>query len=169
MGLFNFSSGPKCEVTITSIEKQDPSEAVFPVTDSVIKGQFTVRGLADCTVLSHRITVSAASPGTLIVSGRRIDQEFVLADETHDKTTEIIGMDYRWPYKLKKEDEREDGFCLIDFSIEEKMISQYREYPSVKAMLDDPDLYFFIKIRIQISGEKEPVETAVRFTVVSQQ
>src|SRR5689334_14798991 len=62
MGLFDkakaFVGGKgMANVTITVIERQPAESAVFPVTDSVLKGTMVIEALKDCTLLATKYEI----------------------------------------------------------------------------------------------------------------
>ena len=111
MGFFdkakNFLGGHGVKVEITRIERQVPSEARMPMTDTVVKGTARITTEKDCTVLAHKFEFVAK------YKKDDIEQELVLATDKHDSSTDIIGGDIKWPYELAAGKVVEDPFMVM--------------------------------------------------------
>jgi len=111
MGFFdkakNFLGGHGVKVEITRVERQVPSEARMPMTDTVVKGTARIATEKDCTVLAHKFEFVAK------YKKDDIEQELVLATDKHDSSTDIIGGDIKWPYELAGGKSVEDPFMVM--------------------------------------------------------
>jgi hypothetical protein len=118
-----FMGGHGVKVELTRIERQDPSSARFPVTDSVFKCNCLVTAEKDAVVLKH---VARLMVNVIWTDGS--ENIRTLSEEVHDSSTDIIGADIKWPYELKAGQSKEDGFVLSDIDL-----------PAMLAKLDVPD------------------------------
>lgn len=112
MGFFdkakNFMGGHGVKVEITRVERQAPSEAQMPMTDTVVKGTARVFTEKDCTVLAHKFE--------FVIKYRNaegVELEKVIATDKHDSGTDIIGGDIKWPYELAGGRSVEDPFMVM--------------------------------------------------------
>ncbi len=142
-----------CKVEITSLEKQAPGEAVFPVGDSVFKGNFKVTATKPCTILAHKVEICVTKKHA---DGR--EELVVLGDDRHDEKNQVFGLDYQWPYDMKAGDSKEDGFCVTSLDL-----------PAVLAKLgsaaDASNLTWFVKVSADVKGTPMDADAKATFKV----
>ncbi len=111
MGFFDkakkFLGGHGAKVELTRIERQPPSDAQMPLTDTVIKGNLEVTTDQDCHVLEHVFEFAA-----IYDNDEGVKQTHVLGRDSHDASTDIIGGDLKWPYDLAAGETAKDGFLI---------------------------------------------------------
>ena len=149
MGFFdkakNFLSGYGLKVEFTRLEKQDPQYVTFPVTDSVFKGNYKVTAEKDCIVLKHIHKLLLQRTNS---NGET--NELELSTDIHDETTDIIGADIKWPYPLKGNESKDDGFVLLNVDIPSAITEL--GYPNIAQAIDDPNLKLICKVVADVKG-----------------
>jgi hypothetical protein len=112
MGFFDkakhFMGGHGVKVEIVKIERQAPSEARMPMTDTVVKGTCRIVTEKDCNVLAHTFEFVVKHKNK-----EGIDTEQVIARDRHDEKDDIMGGSIKWPYDLPANTPIEDPFSMI--------------------------------------------------------
>lgn len=161
MGLFSkgkdLLGGKGVTVEFTRLERQDPATASFPVTDSVFKGNYVVKADKDAVILKHkhRAYIALARNG--------YDDEHPLSSSVHDKRTDIIGADIKWPYKIKAGETKQDGFLISDIDI--PAVLQRIGIYDPNVAVHDPSIRLVIEVVADVKGSpfdpKAKVEVAL--------
>ena len=150
-------------VTATEIERQtpdanNPAAVQFPITDSVVKGRFTVQGEKEVTILSHTVEVYAAICDE---TGEDNEREILLASDTVKE--QIIGSDLAFPYVLQPGQTIEDSFCVIEVDVVKAL--EELEYDDEDEALGDDSLYLFVRIIADVKGTPMDAETEVEMAL----
>ena len=151
MGLFG--KGKAVTVELTRLERQDPGTARFPVTDSVFKGNYLVKADKPAVVLKHK------HRAYLKVNRDGFDDEYPLSYDVHDKRTDIIGADIKWPYELAAGQSKEDGFILSDIDIPGQLAKLGYHDPNMA--VGNPAIRLVIEVVADVKGSPfDPKVTA---------
>lgn len=148
MGFFDkvkhFVGGHGVKAAITEIERQNPQEARFPVSDTVLKFRVEVEGEKEATVLAHVFSLYAERKGE--TNPRLIE----VASERHDEKTDIYGSRVKWPYQLKPGEAVEDGCCITDVNLTKAL--QEMGVTDVRAALNDSSYEFYVQFTADVQG-----------------
>jgi hypothetical protein len=161
MGLFDkakgFFGGHGVTVELTKLERQDPAAARFPITDSVFKGNYTVKADKESVVLKHvhRAILRIDRPDG------GYDEHF-LSENTHDHRTDIIGADIKWPYTLAAGESKSDGFILMDIDIPAYL--RKAGFHSPNQAVGNPNVKLMIEVIADVKGS--PFDPKATATVV---
>jgi hypothetical protein len=140
----HFAGGHGVKASITTIERQNPQEARYPVTDSVLKFQVEVEGEKEATILAHVFTLYAERKGE--TNPRLIE----VASERHDEKTDIYGSRVKWPYQLKPGEAVQDGCCITNVDLTKAL--QEMGVSDVRAALNDASYEFYVKFTADVQG-----------------
>jgi hypothetical protein len=133
-GAFNIGG---VKVKITNVESP------FPIQDSVIKGNFEMVSGADHEILSAT-TKFIAERKVEDDEGKESTEELVLGQNVSDKDHEVIGRPFQYPCTIKKDETKQDGFCLVmDRSVDEALSREGWSYIGTK---------FFICVEADVKG-----------------
>lgn len=132
-GAFNIGG---VKVKITNVESP------FPIKDSVIKGNFEMISGADHEILSVT-TLFIAERNIRTDDGDTLDR-FVLGKVVDDKNHEVIGRSFQYPCSIKKDETKQDGFCLVmDRSVDEALSREGWDYVGTR---------FYIFVEADVKG-----------------
>lgn len=136
----HFLGGHGVKVKHTDIERQDPNQVSMPMTDSVVKGKFSVSAEKDCEVLSMKASFLAE----FIHPDGRVEEVVLGADTFPDPYTSRSDDMLKYPYKLKGGAEQEDFF----------IISMQQDIPSLLSSKNWPKekVRFFVKTMVDVKG-----------------
>ena len=140
----HFAGGHGVKASITAIERQDPQDARYPVTDSVMKFQVEVEGEKEATVLAHVFSLYAERKGE--TNPRLIE----VASERHDEKTDIYGSRVKWPYQLKPGEAVQDGCCITNVDLATALLEMGDS--DVRAALHDSSYAFYVKFTADGQG-----------------
>jgi len=150
--LKHFAGGHGVKSQITRIENQDPEGATFPVGDSVMKFNVLVTAEKDeVTILKHDYEVWIER--TKEEDGRCE----LIARDTHDKETDIIGADIKWPYVLAAGETAEDGCCIGDVDVKQAMKKLDIE------SIEDAEYRFYVRFIADVKGS--PLDSTVEASI----
>lgn len=159
MGFFdkakNFVGGSSMvTVEFIDVERQAPSDAKFPIQDSVCKGRYRITAAKDCTVLRHIAQFRTRWPekdGTLGT---------MHSESIYDEKNQVIGAPYQFPYNMKVGDTMDAGFLVSDIDIK-KFLSKSYGVGSLR-----PEIECFIKVIVDVKGSPFDPEFEVKLQVV---
>lgn len=153
----HFAGGHGVKARITTVERQDPQGAVFPLTDSVMKFNVEIEGEKEATVLAHdfEVWIERTTEGN-----QRIVQ---VASDRHDQSTDIIGADLKWPYVITPGQPITDGCCIGDVDLTAAL--RKMDVSDPLAALHNPDYRFFVKFVADVKGSPMDAEATSDFTV----
>lgn len=161
MGLWDkiklFFGGHGVEATLTEVEGQNPNHVEFCISDSVVKGSVQVTGTKEVEILAHEYEVYAEC---LLEDEERV---ILVAEDRHDKTTDIIGGDIKWPYTLKPGQVIEDSFCIVNVDMEEAL-NEMGIYDT-DYVIDHPYYRFYVKFSADVKGTALDAESEVDLIV----
>ncbi len=152
--------GHGVKVEAVSVERQPvDGDIVFPLTDSVIKGQFKITFSSSQEVLSHvtEFVLQRRHP-----DGR--DEPIVLGVDRHDAAHPVYGAQVAPPYTARPGQVVESGFCITDVDIPNTLMKLGYLTPGL-ALADD-DLSFYVRVTADVKGTildadvKVPIEIA---------
>lgn len=151
----HFVGGHGVKSSITRIERQDPSSATFPITDTVMKFNVEVTGDKEVIILNHQfeVWIERTEP-----ENERI---ISVAEDTHDESTDIIGGDVKWPYTLSPGQVVKDGCCITDVEIDKTLREIGVSDP--RSIIDNPHYRFFVKFTADVKGS--PMDAEAEFDV----
>lgn len=151
----NFAGGASMvKVEFLDIERQSPSNAQLPITDSVVKGRYRITAEKDCTVLRHLAQFRTRLPekdGTLGT---------MHAEDINDEKNQIIGAPYQFPYNMKAGDTMEATFLIHDLDIRKFLHSSYGS----GAM--QPQIEAFVKVIVDVKGSPFDPEFEQKIQIV---
>jgi hypothetical protein len=147
------------QLVIHKIERQELTDVRFPITDSVIKGNFRVIGVGAARVIAHQIEflaqVALATGGVQnLALGRCVD----------DERKKILG-GLSWPYELIAGQEVWGTFLISDVDIVGKLTKL--GFATAEAVLAATNLTFTIRIALQIEGDETPPVAEAKIHVVA--
>jgi len=164
MGFFdkakNFLGGHCVKVEITKIERQAPSEARMPMTDTVVKGTCRITTEKDCTVLAHKFEFVAK------YKKDDLEQEHVLARDEHNASTDIIGGDIKWPYELAAGKVVEDPFMVM---MDDNILTQIRrlEMGNPIELIQQGRVKFYLRAIADVKGSPFDPKGDAELTIVT--
>lgn len=136
MGFFdkakNFMGGHGVKVRHTIIERQDPTAATLPLTDSVVKGKFEVTADKPCTVLSMKAEVYLEAKHS---DGR---EEIIALGEDVFPAPHVHRQDdmVKYPYELAAGASVEDFFIIsMDTTIPDALAKRHLSADKVKLVI----------------------------------
>jgi hypothetical protein len=149
---------PLCSLEITRVEKQEPGNVKFPVTDSVFKGNFRITALKPCKVISHRFALRAEK-----LNKHGYHDEIYITEEIHDESSDIGGMTYKWPYKMAEGESQIDGCCIIQLDLLKEL--KPFGYKNKSQIINDKDLTMYFIVSAKVKGRSEEYEARTTFTL----
>ena len=160
MGLFDaakrFTGGKNlAAVQITTIERNDPAEAFFPLNDSVLKGKMLVTAKEGCEVLATKYE--------LFVRNGKNEQSVAKGFDPEPNTS--YSDDYpKFPVKLAAGESFDMGFIVSNVDVR-RALAQAGMINSDKA-IGNPDVQFIVRCIADVKGSPfDPsAEVAVRLT-----
>jgi len=164
MGFFdkakNFLGGHGVKVEITRIERQAPSEARMPMTDTVVKGTCRITTEKDCIVLAHKFEFLAK------YKKEDLEQEHVFARDQHDASTDIIGGDIKWPYDLAAGKSVEDPFMVM---MDDNILTQLRRlgFGNPVEAIQKGEVQFFLRAIADVKGSPFDPKGDAALTIVT--
>jgi hypothetical protein len=139
-----FFGGHGVTAEFTEIEGQSVrGDVYFPVTDTVLKGHVRITGTKEVTILSHDYEV-------YLEENDEDGESVLVAEDSHDASTDIIGGDLTWPYTLKPGDVIEDSFCITDVDLEEACAQLGIDDPYY--VVDHSYYRFYVKFTADVKG-----------------
>jgi len=134
--------GHQVSVKMTEVEKQTPGEAVFPITDTVMKFHVEITGKKTVTVTEHVFQV--------FLKNKKTEKEVLVAEENVDQDTEIIGAPYTLPYTLHPDKPVTDNCCMIEVDVEKAL--EKMNVSADQALGDNSPVSFFVRFTARIKG-----------------
>ncbi len=153
MGLFDKAKayvGGKgmANVTITVIERQPAESAVFPVTDSVLKGTMVIEALKDCTLLATKYEIWLNIKGDVGEAGGSPDP-LVAAEGPGPDTSDNDGC-LKLPCEMKAGQVIEQPWLVGDVDLAK--VLEKAGYADPRDAVGDPRVQLVVKCIADVKG-----------------
>ncbi|MEM7181737.1 MAG: hypothetical protein AAF518_12540 [Spirochaetota bacterium] len=142
------------KVEVTEVEDE------FPITDTVMKGRFTLTTASEHEILSITASVIAEMKPQYAEdeNGPDSPDPIILGEEIDDADNEVIGRDFQYPCTIKPGEDLQDSFnILLDDSPQEMMREQ-------NAKIEHYD--FFVTVEADVKGTPFDPEGKKKFQII---
>ena len=141
----NFFGGHGVSITITKLERQSPDVVQFPISDTVFKGNYTIKSKKDARIL--------AVNHELLIWKKHEDQreeEIDLGQEVHDAEYECLGYDLTYPLEIKAGESFDGHFMIMPIDLPHELVALNYNPPA--SALSDPTVRILCRVTADVEG-----------------